>query len=350
MELFFIPKQPKYKDLGIKALSVLGGLTLIAGVVWVGARGLVLFPNVESALATAVASVQSLFIPAERIVVSTVDSQIVVNKPFTLTWEHRNKSAEGSYTFSYECSDVVHLARRVAGTDTTLFCNTPLSLTADEKEITLVAVGGVTGVVTIPVSVRFTENNSSIVSREGTRTLLVQDTYFDTATSTTASVVSGTTTATTTATNTNPIGQTITVPITVPPFSDPNGKPDLAPRVIAVGLVDTKTGVFTEVDDIPHTLPTGKRGAIKFEVRNDGTKETSDWKFEVALPTSPDYTYTSATQQSLFPGDRIEYVIGFDRVRNADTDSFRIEVDPKGSVNESNESNNIKTGTITITK
>jgi hypothetical protein len=352
MELFFIPKQQKHKDLGIKALSILGGLTLIAGVVWVGARGLVLFPNVGSALATAVASVQSLFIPAERIVVSTVDSQIVVNEPFTLTWEHRSKKTDGSYTLSYECVDGVHLARRITGIDSTLFCNTPLPLTPDEKEITLVAVGEVDGVVTIPVSIRFTENNSSIVSREGTLSLLVQDAYLDTATSTTTSVVSGTSTQTTVTPGTSSaqgsIGQAITIPITVPPFSDPNGKSDLVPRVIAVGLVDVKTGAFTEVDEIPYKLPTGKRGAIKFEIRNDGTKETDDWKFEVALPTSPDYTYTSTNQQSLFPGDRIEYVIGFDRVRNTDTDTYRIEADPKDTVDESNERNNSETGAITI--
>ncbi|MCR4275055.1 MAG: hypothetical protein NUW02_03390 [Candidatus Campbellbacteria bacterium] len=355
MDLPIIQKASKYKDLTIKVLSVVGGIAIIAGVVWVGARGLVLFPSVGSALATAVASVQSLFIPAERIIVSTVDSQIVVNKPFTLTWEHRGKDTEGSYTFVYECTDGVHLVRRVASTDTTLFCNTPTPLTDGRNEITLVPVGTVDGIATVSVSIRFTENDSPFVSQEGTLSLLVQDAYLDTATSTTTT----TTTTTTTSTSTQPtptatgvvtgsVGQTITVPVIVPPFSDPNGKPDLAPRVIALGLVDTKTGSFTETNDIPYKLPSGKRGAIKFEIRNDGTKESGKWKFEIALPTSPSYTYTSTSQQSLFPGDRIEYVIGFDRIKNADEDDYRIEVDPTDSVTESNEKNNVKTGVVEI--
>lgn len=351
MELLSVPKQPKYKDLTIKVLSVIGGVAIIAGVVWVGARGLVLFPNVGNALATAVASVQSLFIPAERIIVSTVDNQIVVRKPFTLTWEHRSKKADGSYTLSYECVEGIHLARRATGTDTTLFCNTLTPLTDGENSVTLVPVGTVDGVATISVSIRFTENDGAGVPREGTLSLLVQEEYLDTATSTTTTTTTATTSSPTqssTPTASTPVGQTVSVPVTIPPFSDPNGKPDLAPRVIAFGLVDTKTGKFTEVDEIPYKLPSGKRGAIQFEIRNDGTKESGKWKFEIALPTSPSYTYTSTNQQSLFPGDRIEYVIGFDSVRKADKDNYRLEADPTDGVDESNENNNTKTGYVTI--
>ena len=348
MELLSVPKQPKYKDLTIKVLSVIGGIAIVAGVLWVGARGLVLFPNVGSALATAVASVQSLFIPAERIVVSTVDNQIVVRKPFTLTWEHRAKKVDGSYTLSYECIDSVHLARRSAGTDTTLFCNTPTPLTDGENSVTLVPVGTVNGVATVSVTVHFTPNDTIGVSREGTLSLLVQDEYLDTATSTTTTTATTTTSTSTQTTVVTPVGQTISIPVITPPFSDPNGKPDLAPRVIAFGLVDTKTGKFTEVDEIPHKLPSGKRGAIQFEIRNDGTKESGKWKFEIALPTSPSYTYKSTNQQSLFPGDRIEYVIGFDSVKNADKDNYRLEADPSDGVDESNENNNVKTGYVAI--
>lgn len=353
MELLSVSKQPKYKDLGIKVLSVIGGIAIIAGVVWVGARGLVLFPNVGSTLANAVAGIQALFIPAERIVVSTVDSQIVVNKPFTLTWEHRGKDTEGSYTLMYGCADDVHLARRVAGQNTTLFCNTPVPIMENETEMTFVPVGVVSGATTVSISIRYTENNSSVVSQEGVLSLLVQDAYLDTATSTTTTTTSGTTTTQTTTQTTGgstgtAVGQTITVPVAVSPFSDPNGKPDLAPRVIAFGLVDAKTGKFTEVDEIPYKLPSGKRGAIKFEIRNDGTKESGKWKFEMELPTSPAYTYSSKEQQTLFPGDRIEYVIGFDRVRRADEDDYRIEVDPSDKIDETNERNNRVSGTIEI--
>lgn len=335
----------------LKVLSVIGAGAVIVGVAWVGFRGLSLFPNAKTFLANAVAGLQSVFVPADRIVISTVDNQIVVNKPFTLTWEHRGKNNDGSYVFSYECSDDVFLARRDSGTQTTIFCNTQVPVSADEKEIALIAVGSIDGVVEIPVRITFTGNTLTAPSLRGDAVLFVQDTYLDTATSTdtvSPAAPSDGGSQTNQMTDAVVVPQYTTVPVITQPFSDPNGKTDLAVRVLGYGLVNTKTGVFTEEDEIPRDLPSGKRAAIRFEIVNLGTKESGAWEFEVKLPTSPSYTYNSDRQQSLFPGDKIVYTIGFDRVRNADEGDYTITADPDKKIEESNERNNIVSGEIAI--
>lgn len=349
MELLSAPKKKIVKDSVRTALTVIGGLTVIAAIAWVGIRGLSLFPNVNAFLANAVAGIRSVFIPAERIVIGTVDSQIAVNKPFTLTWEHRGKNGEGSYAFSYECQDDLFLARRDDGMQKTIFCNTEVPLVTDETEISLVAIGSVSGVAELPVTIAFTRTGQMFSSVSGEAQLFVQSDYFDTATSTDA--VAGES-ATTTTPNTSGGAyvpqQYTTVPVVTQPFSDPNGSPDLFVRVLGYGLVDQKTGVFTEMDEIPYDLPSGKRAALRFLVVNLGTKESGTWEFSAELPTSPSYTYTSDKQQSLFPGDRIEYTIGFDRVRRSDEGEYRIIADSDDDISESNESNNTQRGTVRI--
>ncbi|MEK7579537.1 MAG: hypothetical protein AAB460_03350 [Patescibacteria group bacterium] len=356
MEMPTIVVKHNIKHTGQKILAVVGVLAVLVGVVWVGVRGFRALPNASKTLASAFVSVQSFFTPSERIVVSVVDNQVIVDEPFTLMWEHRGKDEDGSYTLSYECRDSVHLSRMNAtGNATTLFCNTEVPLLATDTTLRLIATGEVAGAVSIPVSIRFTKNNSSVISREGTVDVRIQEERFDTATSTgTASIPNGTaSTSTPSKTPTTPripgTPTTQTISVVTGPVSDPNGKSDLTIRVIAIGLVDKNTGAFTERNEIPKDLPTNKRGAIKFEIRNDGTKKTGDdWQFAAKLPTSPAHTYTSPKQPELFPDDRVEYIIGFDRVKNADEATYEIEVDSKDVEDESKENNNTVSRKIDI--
>ncbi len=335
------------KDTAMRVLSVLGGIAVLAGVVWVGVQGFRVLPNARQSLANALVSVQSFFSPAERIVLSVVDSQVVIEEPFTLSWEHRGKTTDGSYTFFYGCSDDVHLA--LAGD--TVFCNTELPILSTNTALRLTAFGEINTIATLPVEIRFRENDEEVISERGELTLVVQDERLDDAASTsTTPVVPAPTTPSTPATggpNYVP-GTPQYITTTTGPVSDPNGKADLTVHVIAYGLVDKNSGAFTKKDEIPYDLPSGKRGAIKFVVENVGTKLSGEWAFEAKLPTSPEYTYKSKDQDSLYPGDKIEFIIGFDKLRKADEDDYRIEVDSNDDVKESNENNNVKTGEIEI--
>lgn len=341
------PNKKPLKEHLMKALSVIGGIAILVAVVWVGMQGFRALPNARVLVANALVSVQSFFSPAERIVLSVVDSQIVVDEAFTLVWEHRGKETDGSYTFFYECRDGVHLALN----DDTVFCNTEFPILSTDTSLKLTPRGLLVGVIDLPVEIRFRENGNDSVSERGEATLTVQDERLDDATATS-------TAPSTDSTNTSQPGGVVapvpgipttqTIPVIVTPTSDPNGVIDLRIEVLAYGLVHRTTGVFEELDEIPRDLPSNKRGAIKFVVENIGTKASGEWEFEAELPTSPAYTYKSKDQESLFPGDKIEFVIGFDRIRNVDEDDYRIEVDPKDDIDESRENNNVVNGTIEI--
>lgn len=124
---------------------------------------------------------------------------------------------------------------------------------------------------------------------------------------------------------------------TGPTPSDPNGAIDLEARILEVGVVDKDTNVFTASSSPSANL----RIAVKFDVINKGTKTSGSWSFNAVLPTLPLYIYSGDSQLPLQPGDRIEFIIGFDSVERKKDDEFIVNVDPSNSVTESNKSNNI---------
>lgn len=124
---------------------------------------------------------------------------------------------------------------------------------------------------------------------------------------------------------------------TGPTASDPQGVIDLEPRILEVGFVDKATNVFTASSSPSANL----RIAVRFEVVNKGTKASGSWSFNAVLPTMPLYIYSGDAQQSLLPGERIEFVIGFDSIERKKDGEFTVNIDPTSRVVESNETNNI---------
>lgn len=168
----------------------------------------------------------------------------------------------------------------------------------------------------------------------------------DTATSTATSTVATATTTTTVAPTPQPgTPTTIVVPVAVPASVNYHGLPDLVIESVQTGyLTSTDTSSFRA----SKVVPDGERGAVKFAVVNRGTNVSGSFRFSAELPTSPTYTYDSRDQQSLRPGERIEYVLGFDRTRTGDNRTITIEVDSRNDVAESNERNNTHTVEISI--
>ena len=335
----------KAKKITGDILKGVGLIVVLAGLIWVGVTGFRNADGVRGVVANAISGIQAIFTPGERIVLSVVDSQTVVGEPFVVSWEHRGKDSDGSYTFMYECQDSIHLSLKTQSADAgTIFCNTRIAIEDTDTALTLTALGTIDGIADVPVHVFFTKNDETNTHREGAITLMIQDERLDTATST--DVVTPTPSTAPTGTTAGPrTTQTIRIGTTPNLF----GKADLTVNFISVGLVDKKTGKFEKKDELPREYPSGKRPAIQFEVKNEGTNITDDtWRFEVLLPTSPSYTYKSSNQSALFPGDRIVYIVGFDRVRNASEDDYRIEVDTRDDIDESNERNNDEEGTLEI--
>lgn len=120
--------------------------------------------------------------------------------------------------------------------------------------------------------------------------------------------------------------------------SNPNGKPDLFVTIISYGTLDKSTNAYTATTT---TISRSERIAIRFEVWNKGDKTNPTWRLNGYLPTYPTQIFNSDEQQAINPGDKIEYTLGFDQMQDQRQNTVKIEVDPSGLVNESNETNNV---------
>lgn len=136
---------------------------------------------------------------------------------------------------------------------------------------------------------------------------------------------------------------TVTTTTTVQPYGDP----DLKVVIAQVGYLRTKgdTDTFVQSD----TVPSNRDGAVKFTVANVGTNVSGSWKFEAELPTSSSHTsFNSPNQNSLNPGDSVDFILGFTHSRSGNNRDITVTVDPSDKITESNENNNEDTATIDL--
>lgn len=124
-----------------------------------------------------------------------------------------------------------------------------------------------------------------------------------------------------------------------------HGLPDLEITVRGVGYM---TGIEASTFVAADTVPAGYRPAISFIVKNIGTNVSGKWRFSAYVPATTSYLYQSVTQQSLNPGDSIDYTLSFDRPIAGADKIISVTVDPDHLVAESGESNNSIIKKITI--
>lgn len=123
-----------------------------------------------------------------------------------------------------------------------------------------------------------------------------------------------------------------------------SGKPDLAVKLIAVGVIDRYTKQFSQTQ---YTNTTDEIG-IKFEIVNIGDSASGVWSFKATLPSMTTPNYQSDNQVSLNPGDRVQYVLGFDNPTNTGANSVYITINPLNYSTDSNTSNNFLTIPISV--
>lgn len=124
-----------------------------------------------------------------------------------------------------------------------------------------------------------------------------------------------------------------------------SGLPDFIVTIKAVGyLATTSAESFVATS----TVPTGSRPAITFNIKNIGTNATGIWRFSASIPTQTAYIYQSQPQQSLNPGDRIDYTLGFDQATPGADKMISITANFDRAISESNISNNSASTKITI--
>lgn len=328
-----------------RTLAIIGFIAVIIGGLWGTVFVARNVPGAFSALASAIVSLTSIFVPAEEAITLSIPSPIVKNgETFVLSWEHERKGIDGSYTFRYECVEGVSFTSPTqAGPDTKVVCNTPFNFLNASESIVVTVSSLKNSLADVTAYIDFTPSGSSESTVTGSTLFTIQN---ENITSPSAGPTGGATTPRTAGPETTTVELLPGIGSTV---SDPRGRTDLSVRLIEIGLVDKTTGEFT-ASSTPSASAIGKRIAARFAVENIGTRSSDQWTFNAVLPTFPSHIYSSPTQPALTPGDRIEFTLGFDRFEQDGEGVFVVNVDPTQKINESNKDNNILRVTITATK
>lgn len=236
--------------------------------------------------------------------------------PMLISWKHN--ASNGTYAFVYECrTDVTVEVPNTTNTTTQLPCATAYVVAADGPQAIRITPRTTLPSIAVPFTVTYRDDN-------GVAGATAADAF--------------------TITNPTPIATTtppvISRPTTTPSTSTPR-IPDLSVRLLDLGIM--RNGTYMQASNIGTT----DIAAVRFEIKNTGTAPTGTWRFRAILPSNPTYTYDSALQQSLAPGDRIEYTLQFSNV-NPNGGLIQIAVDPRNAVKESSELNNVLSYQMTM--
>lgn len=124
-----------------------------------------------------------------------------------------------------------------------------------------------------------------------------------------------------------------------------SGLPDLMVKIDATGyLATTSADSFVATS----TVPSGSRPAVRFTIKNIGTNATGLWKFSATIPTQTSYLFQSQPQQSLMPGDSIQYTLGFDQANTGANQTVSVSANYDKGVTESNYDNDSASAQLTI--
>lgn len=131
----------------------------------------------------------------------------------------------------------------------------------------------------------------------------------------------------------------------VRPTDTLSGLPDLVVNVNSIGyLAAASANSFIASS----TVPADNRPAIKFTIKNIGTNASGLWRFRASIPTQSFFLYQSPPQQSLNPGDSIDYTLGFDQSNRGSNQMISITANFDHAVGESNTNNNSASATVTV--
>ncbi len=124
-----------------------------------------------------------------------------------------------------------------------------------------------------------------------------------------------------------------------------SGLPDFVVNINAIGYLAT-----TSADSFiaSPTVPSDSRPAVRFTIKNIGTNKSGEWRFSASIPTQTSYIYQSLPQQSLNPGDSIEYTLGFDQANRGSGQTISITANFDRTVAESDINNNNASASVTI--
>lgn len=268
--------------------------------------------------------------PSREQILVIVSPQIVESgSVFSISWTHEGKSADGWYGLSYPCREGLTVT---FASHEPLPCGKAFPFSAATPLSLLVSATGPEP-VDVPFSVSFTPSGAPHESLAHSATVTVKP-----------------------AAPARSLGAALpTAPAVGPATAHvypldgsgaryqilPNGTPDFSVQIIDVGIIDDLTGAFVATSSVG----SGRQAAVVFDVSNIGTAVSEPWQFGAKLPTVGG-DFTSEVQQSLAPGDRIRFTIGFQNLNQLGENTATFTVDPSEKLKDASRANNTATATV----
>lgn len=326
------------KNAAIKSLAIIGFIVVIVLSVWIAVQVVRFAPTAFSTLASIADGVYGrdadFIVATEKNIVNSGDT-------FAVSWTSLQK--DGTYVFTYRCTEGVSAEiRNSEGNIVSVDCEVQLPLAARDQSADVIFTSEKRRFADVPFSIKFIPEGEIVASEEKNQLVTVVNATIsqssDLAVQTevekdesevieengsednTASVIGGTV-------------QTKPVTTTIYPVSDPNGTTDLQLIYLGIGTFNKNTQLFTPGTEIDND----KRSAVRFEVKNIGTKTSGDWTFSADLLQG--YSYNSPSQEPLRPNERAVITLGFDEVtQSVGTQNIVVTVSGGNDINTSNNS------------
>jgi hypothetical protein len=276
------PESATFRDRALRAIAILGLIVILL----LGAWGIIQIAFTLYGFLGHTGSSAGTATNKQELVTVTAPLTVTSGSPFNLSFSHTNGSGNYAYQISFSCAQGLTVqAPLPTGQLQSVPCNTPFNYTGATTNMPLtVSVSG-----SSPVSTTFTvaakNLASNAVTASGTATVSVTPLAHTSNSGTTSSTSHTTSNTKTTKPKTTYVPSTRAQTL--------YGSPDLA---VSMGTIAGANGTYSAT----------------FTIQNVGTNVTpANWTFNAWLPTSGGYTYTSAPQQSLRPGDKIIYTLSF---------------------------------------
>ena len=330
------------KDSVTKTLAILGFVAIIILIVWLAVKIVAVIPGAFSSLASIADSIYNNN-DNKELTVNTKNSVVNAGESFNVSWSKMR--GDGTYGFQYKCTEGVSLDIRTGEASMkTVDCGTYVDL-EDTTDIDLIINAEKQRFTDVEYGITYNREGAENIVSEEIITIInttiptgivlgdesdPEEAVEETEPTTTVTPVTTTPTPTvTTPTLTAGEPTVITKYIYKVPVSDPNGYVDLQVTHVGVGTVNNN-GVFTPLTK----LDKDKKGAIRFEIKNIGTKTTDGWSYEAELPS--DISFDSNSQKDLKPNERVVITLGFDGITRTGIETFGAEVTAKGDINKAN--------------
>lgn len=325
------------KESVTKTLAIVGFVAAIIFIVWLAVQIVGIIPGAFSSLASLADSVYN-YNDKQELVVATDKSVVNAGESFTISWTQMKK--EGTFSFSYACTEGVAIdVRNIEGDIVSLSCDTPLEL-GSATSLEILVASEKQRFTDVAYTITFTQTDTAKTALATAKTITIVNATIPTS----ANLVSEEETAVTETKpeETKPVITPIKKPTYVAgkpvttskiiysvPVSNPNGKIDLQITFLGIGTLRGSTFIPKSSIDIDD------EGALQFEVKNIGTKTSGEWSYEANLPS--DITYVSGDQRALKPNERAVITLGFEGITKTGTETISVEIDTKNDIKESND-------------